>query len=507
MSEKNLTELEWKKFSKGKGYKDAAFVKALAALETGKTPEARLAALDDIEKQADVLRKAAKADKELASYLDDAGKAAAKERKLQEAEAKKARQSASGDDEEDSPALLTTKMIPLMRLVPKGETLHAMVALTGKEVAVLVSKKPIGPPRRKLLTDYLGVSGGVKYAVGEVIWEAKAHTFVLQTQAAGLAKKIKTALQKQTEQRFKVRVRGEDPNDIDDDGEDAAELEQAEAEGSEATMASQEPAVDPSTAFNARLAALMPRVKEASAAGGAGSDALKQKVGEAGQLARDKQFDPAHARLDEVEALLQRKPQAPGGEDASAAFNARLAALVPRVKEAVAAGWGGDVKLKISEAGVLAHKKDFAGGHALLDEVERLLAGGASVPGDFAKRWQAARQQWQQASDAVDAQIAQLRAQLRNETDEDLQRIAEFGLNAVTGGHKVPMMAVMRELDAGEATPQAINEARAVVEDFLEHVQTDGRVAACDANPFKVKVSVRGTLGPALQSLAAALTL
>ncbi|TDP62839.1 hypothetical protein [Roseateles toxinivorans] len=221
MSDKTLTEAEWKKFAKGRGLKDAALLKAMGELDKAKTPEDQLAALDDIEKQSEQLRKANKADKEVTGYLDDLDKALVKERKLAEAEARKAAAEQVGDEEEESPTLLTTKMVPLLRDVRKGTVLQAMVATVGNDCVVLVSRKPIGSPRRKLLTAELGTTSGVKFVTGECIFEQNAHTFVLLTQAAGMAKKIKEALLKQTEQRYKIRVRGEDPNDIDDDGEPA----------------------------------------------------------------------------------------------------------------------------------------------------------------------------------------------------------------------------------------------------------------------------------------------
>ncbi len=421
MSDKNLTELEWKKFSKGKGFKDAAFVKAIAALEKAKDPDAKLAALDDIEKQADVLRKANKADKDLTGYMDDTDKAASKERKLAEFEAKKAaaaKKDDSGDEEEESPALLTTKMVPLLRQVKKGDVMKVMVATAGKDAAVLISKRSISPTRRKLLMDQLGVSGGVKFAIGECIWEENAHTFVLQTQAAGLAKKIKTALMNQTELRCKVRVRGEDPADIDDDGEPAEEMEQAEQDGQEGTQASTIPPAPPlaptqptpqatttatapdaeTAAFNARLAALMPKVKEAITAGGENGTNVKLKVSEAGVFARKKEFPQANALLDDAEKLMAPAstippaPPLPGEKPATTApttpadpetvaFNARLAALMPKVKEAIVAGGdkGTDVKLKVSEAGVFARKKEFNPANALLDEVEKLISPSAPV--------------------------------------------------------------------------------------------------------------------------------
>lgn len=132
MSDKSLTELEWKRFSKGRGLKDAALAKALAALEAGRTPEDKLGALTEIGKQADALRRAHKADKDVVGYLDDVEKAANREHKLQEAEARKlARKEDAGDgDEEDSPALLTSKMVPLLREVKKGESvLQALIAV------------------------------------------------------------------------------------------------------------------------------------------------------------------------------------------------------------------------------------------------------------------------------------------------------------------------------------------------------------------------------------------
>src|SRR4051794_2542509 len=103
MSDKNLTELEWKKFSKGRDLKDAALVKALAALEKAKDPDQQLTALAEIEKQADALRKSAKGDKEVGSYFDDLDKALDKQRKLSDFEAKKAakQQSSSEGDEEE----------------------------------------------------------------------------------------------------------------------------------------------------------------------------------------------------------------------------------------------------------------------------------------------------------------------------------------------------------------------------------------------------------------------
>lgn len=515
MSDKNLTELEWKKFSKGRGYKDAPFVKALAALETAKDAQARLAALDAIDKEGDALRKANKADKELAHYLDDADKAALKERKAAEFDAKKA--AASTDDEEDSPALLTTKMVPLLRAVPKGEILHSLVALGSKECAVLVSRKPIGPPRRKLLTDYLGVSAGVKFIAGECIWEANAHTFVVQNEAAGLAKKLKAALHKQTEQRFKVRVRGEDGT-VDDDGEEGSP--ESEGQDDAASSTASPPAVDPeATRFTQRLAALMPEVK-AALAGPLGNE-VKLKVSEAGLLARQHDLAGAHGLLDQAEALLKQGADAPQ-EDPAAAFNARLAGLMPRVKTALASPQGADVKLKVSEAGVLARKKEFAPAHALLDELERLLSGeseageqqtqetrettaqqGGGSFVDYAK----ARLAWLDARKSVGADLAKLRAAI-HEAYAGTAELAEAQSAAKT------LDGVMRELDesladkldeglnaADPVRRQQVNaQAAEIIERYQRFVGTSTLIREIDDNPF-VPVNVQDLLVTTLAEL------
>ena len=149
MSDKPLTEAAWKTFSKGGSYKDAPLLKALAALDRAEKggAQAQLEALEELEKQADALRKANKADKKLGDYLDDLDKALARQRKTSQAalEAEKR----SSDEEEESPALLTSKMIPLLREVHKeGVRLHALVAVAGRETVVLLSRQAISSAHR-----------------------------------------------------------------------------------------------------------------------------------------------------------------------------------------------------------------------------------------------------------------------------------------------------------------------------------------------------------------------
>lgn len=400
MSDKNLSELEWKKFAKGRDLKDAALVKAMAALEKAKAPDQSLAALDDLEKQSDLLRKSAKGDKDLAKYLDDLDKALDKERKLSEFEAKKAAKEAAkdqgGDEEEETPALLTSKMIPLIRQVKKGDEMQVLLASAGKDVAVMLSRRAISPSKRKLLTEYLD-GGAAKFFPGICIFEENAYTFVLKTQAGGLAKKVKAALLRQVELRLKVRVRGEDPNDIDDDGE-PAEDEAVETQGeavneapTQGTAPEVPPVQDPLKAdYDRRMAVLEPRVLETLKA----QHGDVSKIRAVAEFVREKgaggQYKAALSGLDSLEKLLQAADAAAPApiaspDSAAAAFNSRLAALMPEVKTAITAGGetGLEVKLKVSEAGVFARKKEFDRANELLDEAEALMK--APADGDNAQ--------------------------------------------------------------------------------------------------------------------------
>ena len=78
-------------------------------------------------------------------------------------------------------------------------------------------------------------------------------------------------------------------------------------------------------------------------------------------------------------------------------------------------------------------------------------------------------------------------------TDDDLRRISDFGLNTMTMSHKVRLQAAL--IDGGTAPDQRVAKlALAATDAFVAHVRADPRIAACDANPFGVAMSVRATL-------------
>jgi len=246
---KLLSDAPWKDvLAKNKTIKDNGLMKSLAEIKKlgDNDYDAAQKLLDEVVKLASQLKKSKEvsASKDVTKFLveltgaaetamrdvaKDKAEAQKEGKAKAEADAKKREQSKKGEEEEEGEeqesALLTSKMVPLIKAVKRGERMHAMVATAGKQAVVLLSRKPITPTRKKLLADELGVSGGVKYAVGHCFSEHGTLIFELTKEAAGMAKKLKLALLQQTNLRFnKITCRGEDGDDADEEeGEEAPE--------------------------------------------------------------------------------------------------------------------------------------------------------------------------------------------------------------------------------------------------------------------------------------------
>jgi len=114
-----------------------------------------------------------------------------------------------------------------------------------------------------------------------------------------------------------------------------------------------------------------------------------------------------------------------------------------------------------------------------------------------------------EAMSSADAQVRRLQALLAVHPDPDLKEIAgssDLGLNALTGNHRVRVLAALRDLElaAPDALPAVLARTRTLVAGFDAHIRSSERLAACDDNPFGVPVNVRSLLGPALKQLARA---
>jgi hypothetical protein len=293
---------------------DEPFVKALTRLDKAgeDASEARLQALENVIEQAAKLvpvlvkRKKALGDRPFTEAKDKVHELEA----LAQDQLKQTRAAvaAAADDDAESPALLTTKMIPLIREVRKGDVvMQALIALAGKQTVVLLSRRPISPARGKLLKEQMTNPSGLKFIRGECLLENNAITFVVQAQAGGLAKRLRAALFDQTELRLKVRVRGEDPDDIEEDGEsDEGDAAPLNAPGSEqAASAGVEPGADPlAVRFQTRNAEIEPLVMRTLAANAGDTSKIRAVHGFVAEKAAAKAWASALAGLDKLEALL-----------------------------------------------------------------------------------------------------------------------------------------------------------------------------------------------------------
>lgn len=387
---KILSESEWKGFAGKNDIRNTAVPKALAALAKAdrQGPEARREAAEAVHDAVVSLQREFKGHKGVLKHLEQMDDAASDVASQADRDIEAAARTAADEEEADSPDLLGKKMLPLLRELRNGDAvMHALVTTAGRHTAVLVMRRSISPARRKMMQEAVNAQGGAKHLPAQVMQVDGALTFVMDTAVAGLAKRVRAALLEQTGLRLKVVVRdatGVADQDGDDEEDDRAEKPAA-------------PRADPDAAarYAQRRTVLEPRLLAALKAQHPEATKLRAADGFAQEKARS--GDPAAAMkaLDLVERLLATPtpspaappgPPGPGVQDAgpaatpapdpAAAFNQRLAALLPRVKAAmtVPGDAGNTVKLRVSEAGVLARKREFAPAQALLDEVENLLS-------------------------------------------------------------------------------------------------------------------------------------
>jgi hypothetical protein len=127
---------------------------------------------------------------------------------------------------------------------------------------------------------------------------------------------------------------------------------------------------------------------------------------------------------------------------------------------------------------------------------------GSDAGGSFdAAAWAKARAGWDDAVSDVDRQIGDLQVALRTSDDPELQGIAQFGLNALTGGRRVALTAALLELRDGAGAGACAKSIGA----FRAFLASDEVVEACDRNPLGVAVAIRATLDPALAGMERAL--
>jgi hypothetical protein len=231
---------------------------------------------------------------------------------------------------------------------------------------------------------------------------------------------------------------------------------------------------------------------------------LRASLAFANEKARSGEHEAALKALDMIERLLASDGSVGVSVDPAAAFNARLAGLLPRVKTALADGASNaqDVKLKVSEAGVLARKRDFAGANQLLDEAQTLLRVAAAPKTDDAvEATPAVTSPGQSPSQQRGADVGAALAQWQG------ARVAALGqLKALQG--KISAMQHPRGnsaiilLRSIQANLSARPDTRRSVEALERYLQEDDVIAEAEApNGFGLKVELRKPLLAALSSL------
>ena len=488
---KFLSDSGWKDVASKNKVKDNGLLKALAdhkRLDAAKHDDV-LESLDQILKLAAPLKKSketaaapavAKFLAELSSAADaamrDAAKAKAEAEKKSKAEmdAKKqeAKKGSEGedDDEEESSALLTTKMLPLLRGVNKGETMHVLVARAGKQVAVMMSRKPIAPARRKILSDELGVTGGVKYFGGHCVKEDGATTFVLKSEVSGLAKLLKLALLNQTGLRVKkLSCRGEDGEDADHEAEEGDEPEAGGREGGDAPEAAQ-----------AKEATATTRPFELTAAVGRGSKNLAEDV-------------------QQVQAALNRRADAglpvdgrcgPATIDAIVEFQRALGQSRPDGRVDPNRG----TARALAASGKIGKAPPPPNPKALPEDL-----GAATL--------ERAPQVWQGTRGILDHNIAELKRAIRQEyasehpavlaeIDENVQRV-DVILEKLDDrlAHALERAANTKEPTRRKAE---IVTAKTILTDYVSFVKNEPLIDHIDKNPFGVDAQVRKTITASL---------
>lgn len=534
MADKSLTESAWKSFSKGKSYKDAAFVKSLSELDKAekKGPEALLEALDAIEKEAAALEKANKADKALADYVDDVEKAVKRERK----DAERARDEAeeAADDEPDEPALLTSKLIPLVRVAKKGEPLQVLVSVVGKRAAVLMSRKPISNSRKKLLVEYLDESGSPKHHRGQTAaGPGGGVLFEMLTGGGGkLAKLVRQAVLDQTGLRLKVQLRAADTGEDEIDGEDEDDPAASATASSAQAPAAEDPQARRYEERRAALDAPMLAVLRANHPNASKIRAVQAFADE--KAGADKpDYVAALKALDQLELLI--KGAAPAATPASTAAAEPAAApaaggaasaegyqqRLQEVERMIQRVRGADPALAdklnklVAFAGTKAAASAFAQAIAALGEAAKMVAafdatgesratsGETGYKGIVAYRTSLI--EFRKAAAAVNQRIQQLRSAIPAQLPDEDDMASELS-DTLTEYTDAMLEAVDAAMNASENEASPITRDLASrIEDFADEVESSELIKHVDGNPFGVKVDIGATLGRALKAVRAAM--
>lgn len=301
---------------------------------------------------------AAKPLKDAAAQIDKAaqGYASALQEGLQALEVElsqaleAAASSGDGEEEGESSSQLADpkrllKQLQLCKADPARRLNFAMLDDGKQDPVLVVHVRQGGRAMMSRLIKDIGVGSG---AFGQLSVADTKLLLIVEKKVAGLAKRIRISVRACGFKLGKVVLA--DPSgavlDEDEASEDGATIPQAPppatgaAAGDESREVPEAPqaapgGADAGSAFNARLAALLPTIQKAIAEQRREGQAARVKASEAAVFARRKDFDSALRLLDEIAAALSVEgagPARPGKESLLAGWNAVRADVLTRLR-------------------------------------------------------------------------------------------------------------------------------------------------------------------------------
>jgi hypothetical protein len=114
---------------------------------------------------------------------------------------------------------------------------------------------------------------------------------------------------------------------------------------------------------------------------------------------------------------------------------------------------------------------------------------------------------WREFKERVDQQVSALQQALKGFDHPDLNRIADAGLNGVTGGLQVQLQRALLEYDSASSDerPRAESALIKAATEYETFLNTDKMIALCDNNPFGVDVAIQATLTEGLRRIRGSL--
>jgi len=284
----------------------------------------------------------------------------------------------------------------------------------------------------------------------------------------------------------------------------------AEAAANQATVA---PAIDGADTFKKRLAALLPRIKEA--VGTPHGDEAKLKASEAGVFARQQKFDQANAVLDDVERLLNGSP-APAAPIDDATRAAKIAEALKKLKPlmdqviSIVPERKGELHATMVQiAGEIKNKQFDDAKRNVMDFATLLKSLATQQPSsstgfvDYTK----ARLAWDAARKDVRTELQTLEDAIlaASENELDFDEIAEncgnlYEMLDVLDERLIDTLDDLLNESDSDRQQELRRTATTILGEYAEYVANDGMLQEIDQNEFK-PVKVYATLQSTLSDL------